>query len=300
VDSIHVVKADDCAPDPEQPRRYFNKKRLQELAESILEFGQREPIKVVNREALPGYVEGSPRWMINDGERRWRAIKMLELPSIRMKVISAGTSNQRFIQSVTANLGREDHTPMEYARAVDKIIQMDEFNTLNATERDRQVAALFARSTQWVYIQRRLMQLSPDIHALIEHTEDDKPRLNAQVALALMGIDSEAERSRVAKEIVDKNLGKPQASALIRSAIANHGLTPGHRGLRPSDGAVRVGRYVKKIHTHAENILGFKAPELRAYLAGRPAEREMLIFNLDEALGSLAEVKQALENIKPV
>lgn len=288
VDNTYVVNVTDVAPDPDQPRKIFNKKKLSELAESILEFGQREPIKVVDRTTLPDYKPGTARWMINDGERRWRAINLLGLKTIRMKVISAGTAGSRFIQSATANFGREGHTPMEAARAVARVLQEPEFASLGVMEAERRVAALFTRSTAWVRIQKRLMMLAPEVQDLIEGDDnDEKETLNAQVALSLLAIKDEAKRIEVAKTIVTKKLGKIGALAAIRNAQKSHGVSPGSY-MRHSEDVQRIGRFTKRIQTNADGLLELKLPDIRAYLGSRQGEKTKIVNELTAA-------KEALE-----
>lgn len=99
-------------PDPEQPRRTFDKEKLQSLSDNIKVHGILQPITV-----QPANDEG--KHLIIMGERRWRAAKLAGLKSIPALVKEA-TSQLRAIQ-VTENVQRAELTTMEIAMAVEQM-----------------------------------------------------------------------------------------------------------------------------------------------------------------------------------
>lgn len=95
----------DVEPDPDQPRKEFDEDKIVELAESIAATGIRSPVSVRPHPTKPG------KWMLNFGERRYRAAQVVGLDVIPAFV--DGTSDT--YAQVIENLQREDLTPMELA-----------------------------------------------------------------------------------------------------------------------------------------------------------------------------------------
>ena len=97
---------------PNQPRKLFSQPEIEELAASIAQNGQLQPIKVV-----PRAQQGGPgKYMIVLGERRWRAHQHLGLATIQATV-SEMTDDQVADAAIVENLQRKDITPLEEARA---------------------------------------------------------------------------------------------------------------------------------------------------------------------------------------
>ena len=68
-----IVKITKIEPNREQPRKVFNEDALQELADSIKQFGIIQPIMVQDRK---------DHYEIIAGERRWRAAKLAGLKEV--------------------------------------------------------------------------------------------------------------------------------------------------------------------------------------------------------------------------
>ena len=92
----------DIRPMEGQPRKFFDEKDLESLAESMT-IGQEQPVQVIR---IVGAIE-RPRFELIDGERRWRAARLRGLMLDAVETTS-GTAIQRFEKSVRANL----HTPL--------------------------------------------------------------------------------------------------------------------------------------------------------------------------------------------
>src|SRR5215469_11808432 len=98
----------EIAPNPWQPRRIFNEAKLSELAESIREVGQVQPIVV--RRVESGY-------QIVAGERRWRAHKVLGLDSINAVVADCSDSDMAVLAMVE-NVSRDDLSDYEISLSI--------------------------------------------------------------------------------------------------------------------------------------------------------------------------------------
>lgn len=98
----------EIAPNPWQPRRIFNEAKLSELAESIREVGQVQPIVV--RRVESGY-------QIVAGERRWRAHKVLGLDTIKAVVADCSDSDMAVLAMVE-NVSRDDLSDYEISLSI--------------------------------------------------------------------------------------------------------------------------------------------------------------------------------------
>jgi len=100
-------------PNPGQPRKFFPKEALEELALSIQEQGLIEPLIVVPR---------GEKFMLVAGERRWRACQMLGLEKVPVRVIEAD-DRQVAELALVENLQRQDLNPLEEARAFQNMLE---------------------------------------------------------------------------------------------------------------------------------------------------------------------------------
>ena len=100
-------------PRKEQPREYFDEAALQELSESIAQFGLIQPI--VARKLDTGY------YQIIAGERRWRASRMAGLKEVPVRIIEADDRRTAEL-ALVENLQREDLNPIEEAKGYKTLI----------------------------------------------------------------------------------------------------------------------------------------------------------------------------------
>jgi ParB/RepB/Spo0J family partition protein len=107
-----VMAIESIFPNPDQPRKEFSQRRLEELAQSIKESGLMEPIVVTRRGA---------RYMIIAGERRFRACKLAGLTEVPVREIEA--DDQKVAElALLENLQREDLNLIEEAQAYEDLL----------------------------------------------------------------------------------------------------------------------------------------------------------------------------------
>ncbi|MEJ2672945.1 MAG: ParB/RepB/Spo0J family partition protein, partial [Deltaproteobacteria bacterium] len=94
-------------PNPSQPRKFFPREALEELALSIKEQGLIEPLVVAPREG---------KFMLIAGERRWRACQMAGIEKVPVRILQAD-DRQIAEMALVENIQRQDLTPLEEARA---------------------------------------------------------------------------------------------------------------------------------------------------------------------------------------
>lgn len=108
------IKLTELFPNPDQPRKHFCRKSLEELSESIKKNGLLEPIVATRRNG---------RYMIVAGERRYRACKLAELKNTLVHVIEADDKKVAEL-ALLENLQREDLNLIEEALGYKKLMDM--------------------------------------------------------------------------------------------------------------------------------------------------------------------------------
>ena len=147
------IPIDHIIPNPEQPRTSFDQTKLQELADSILANGLINPITVERAGDI---------YILEDGERRWRACQIAGLETIQAVVKPPRDSNKatdRLTKALVANLQREDMNPIDEAKAYQRLMEIH--GAQNKVARQVGVSAL--RVSNRLY----LLDLDPPIQELI-------------------------------------------------------------------------------------------------------------------------------------
>ncbi|MEU4891002.1 ParB/RepB/Spo0J family partition protein [Streptomyces sp. NPDC044780] len=105
------LKIDEIAPNPEQPRKFFDEEKHKELKGSIEENGLLQPVVVrpVEGAATP--------YMLIAGERRWRACKAIGKAVIPANILKDTDDETAYVLGIAENVGRENMTIMEEAGA---------------------------------------------------------------------------------------------------------------------------------------------------------------------------------------
>ena len=190
-----VVKITKVEPNREQPRKNFDEDSLQELADSIKQFGLLQPILVQDRK---DYYE------IIAGERRWRAAKLAGLKEI--PVIIKNYSAQEIVEiSLIENIQREDLNPIEEALAYKRLLT--EFNL-----KQDEVAERVAKSRVAVTNSIRLLKLSPEVQQMLI---DDM--ISTGHARALLAIEDSAQQYTIAQKIFDEKLSVREVEKLVKN-----------------------------------------------------------------------------------
>ena len=186
-EAVITIPLNKIKPNRFQPRKKFDKEKLQELADSIKKHGLAQPILVANS-IVPGEYE------IIAGERRYRASKLAGNKDIRAIVKPAADDKQRFDIALIENLQREDLDPVEEAKAFKRLIE--EFKH---THED--VAEIVGKERSVISNALRLLNLPEDIQSLI--TEG---RISAGHGRMLAGLETEAQIRSLADQILNEKL----------------------------------------------------------------------------------------------
>lgn len=112
ISKIRELSIEEIFPNPDQPRKDFDKDKLDELAMSIKEYGIIEPIIVTPRDG---------RYMIIAGERRFRASKIAGLPKV-LSLVKGADDDLVEELALLENIQREDLNIIEEARAYQSLL----------------------------------------------------------------------------------------------------------------------------------------------------------------------------------
>ncbi len=192
-----TLRIADIEPRSDQPRKMFEHESLEQLAESIGQFGVLQPIIVRESKLLAGTYE------IVAGERRWRASKMAGLSEIPA-VILEGDDLKAAQIAVIENIQREDLNPVEEAMAYDLLIER-----YGLTQ--EQVAKQVGKNRATVANALRLLELPEDVLALLKNGD-----LSAGHARALLGLKNEEQMAPLAQRIIEKGLSVRDVEKTVR------------------------------------------------------------------------------------
>ena len=181
-------------PNRDQPRKYFDDNAIEELADSVRQFGIIQPLLVQKKD---GYYE------IIAGERRWRAAQKAGLKEV--PVIIKTFSNQEAVEvSLIENIQREDLNPIEEAKAYDRLVR--EYGLSQEA-----VAGRVSKSRSSVANSMRLLKLNPEVQSKVETGE-----LSEGHARAILGVADEKLQTLIAETVIKENLSVRQTEKLVR------------------------------------------------------------------------------------
>lgn len=182
-------------PNPYQPREYFDRGALEELADSIKQYGVLEPLIV---SAKPG-----GRYELIAGERRLRASKLAGLKSVPV-VLRTATDQEKLELAIVENLMRENLNAMEEAEGY-----RDLMDTFHLTQ--EQVATKIGKSRETVANAVRLLNLASEMQQAIRDG-----RITAGHARALLAIADKAARQRLFEHMLLNKMNVRAAEAAAR------------------------------------------------------------------------------------
>jgi ParB family chromosome partitioning protein len=193
-----------------QPRREIHREALGELAASIKANGVIQPIIV---RPLKTSVAGAPQYEIVAGERRWQAAQLAGLTDIPT-IVRELSEAQAVAVALIENIQREDLTPAEEARALKRLVE--EFALTH-----QEAADSVGRSRASVSNLIRLLDLPAEVVALI-----DAKRISMGHARALLGLEDDAQRVRLGRQVAERGLSVRETENLVRKALKGEGGAP--------------------------------------------------------------------------
>ena len=193
---VQMAPIESLKPNPDQPRKIFDREDLEELAASIRDKGVLQPILVRTHPKEDGV------WQIIAGERRWRAAQMARLTEAPI-IVKEMDDVAVFEVAIIENVQRADLNPLEEADAYRML--MERFGRTQDA-----VAGVVGKSRSHVANTLRLLQLPEEV---LQHVRTGK--LSAGHARALI---TAPDPAALADQIVAEGLNVRQAEALARRA----------------------------------------------------------------------------------
>ncbi|QKY71755.1 ParB/RepB/Spo0J family partition protein [Lentibacillus sp. CBA3610] len=192
-DVIQEVPVNECRPNPYQPRKTFHADAIEELKDSILEYGIVQPLIV--RKSIKGYE-------IVVGERRFRAAKEAELETMPA-VVKDLTDEKMMEVALLENLQREDLTAIEEAHAYQNLM-----NELGVTQDE--LSRRLGKSRSHIANIVRLLSLPDQVVAYINNGE-----LSMGHGRALLGVKDKDKVIPLVNKIRNEKLNVRQVEQLI-------------------------------------------------------------------------------------
>lgn len=238
---VHAIE-----PSPYQARREITPEQLSELAESIRSEGLLQPIVVR---------KNGDKFQLIAGERRWRAFQQLKIKVIPARIVEASNASSAAL-GLIENLQREGLNPIEEAHGYASLIRDFDLTQETAAERVGKGRASVANAL-------RLLSLDSELQGFVA-----KNLLSVGHAKVLLGVEDPAQRSLLARRVIEEGLSVRATEKLTQSAKAAAGAAPARAAARPGLSAkdtATVSGIERKLTSH----LGARVAVLHSPKKGR-------------------------------
>ncbi len=192
------LRLSEIEPNRTQPRRNFDEDALQELADSIQQYGVIQPIVVQKK---------GKRYEIIAGERRWRAARkagLLEVPVI----VKEFAPEDIFAIALIENIQRQDLNPIEEAQAYSRLIQEHHLKQDELAEKVAKNRVTITNSMRLLKLDERVQQM------LIDNM------LTGGHARALLSVSNKDEQHTLALRVFDEKLSVRETESLVKKFLA--------------------------------------------------------------------------------
>ena len=208
---VQKLKLIEVEPNRDQPRRNFDEEAIEDLSNSIKEYGVIQPIIVTKQDNY---------YKIVAGERRWRASKKAGLTEIPAIVRDYDEQRNNEI-ALIENIQREDLNPMDEASSISNIIKLRGYT-------QEEFANKFGKSRTYVTNLLGLLKLPDDVKRLVE-----KKAISMSHARVLSKIDDEEKVNELAKKIVTEDMSVRDLERLsqdVKSDVIVKGTSSSKKG----------------------------------------------------------------------
>ncbi len=228
---VKIIKITQIEPNKAQPRSDFDQEKIEELAESIKEYGLIQPIVVkLNKNGF---------YTIIAGERRWRASRLAGLKEIPAVIKDVSEQTEKEI-TLIENIQRENLNALEEAAGIKEL--MDEYGLTQ-----EEAAKKIGRSRSAVANILRLLNLPEEIKTLLK-----EEKLSQGHARALLSLENNILAQEVAKKVIAQEMSVRQLESYISS------LTKTKKEKRPSKEEIEIARHIKVLEESLSSELGTK------------------------------------------
>lgn len=192
-----LIGINEIEPNKSQPRKNFDEDSLQELADSIKQYGIIQPLILQKKET---YYE------IIAGERRWRAARLAGLKKV--PAIIRNYSDKEAVEiSIIENIQREDLNPIEEAMAYQRLIQEFKLKQDEVAERVSKSRTAITNSMRLLKLDERVQQMLIDDIISSGHGR------------ALLAIEDKNIQYTLAMQILDEKLSVRETEKLVKKIL---------------------------------------------------------------------------------
>ncbi|MDO5145643.1 MAG: ParB/RepB/Spo0J family partition protein [Eubacteriales bacterium] len=181
-------------PNRNQPRKQFDEDAIEELSESIKQFGVIQPLIVKKKDDF---------YEIIAGERRWRASKKAGLKTVPV-IVKEYDEKEILKISLIENLQRENLNPIEEAKAYQQLQQ--EYNL-----KQDEIAMSVSKSRTAITNTMRLLKLDERVQKMIIDN-----RITSGHGRTLISIEDRELQCEIAEKIMDEGLSVREAERLVK------------------------------------------------------------------------------------
>lgn len=190
------IRLSKIEPNREQPRKDFNEEQLNELADSIRQYGVLQPLLVQRKGDI---------FEIIAGERRWRAAKLAGLKEVPV-VIREYTEQQAVEIALIENVQREDLNPIEEAIAYQRL--MKEFHL-----KQEEIAERVSKNRSTITNSMRLLNLAQEVQQMLIDNQ-----ISSGHARALLSLEDKELQIELAKRIVREQMSVRDVEKAVKQA----------------------------------------------------------------------------------
>jgi ParB/RepB/Spo0J family partition protein len=278
-DRVEEVGVDEIVPDPTQPREYFDRTELHSTANSMEEESQ--VVAIIVR-PLTTPVAGK-KYMIVDGERRWRSAQLVGLKTLLVIVRCNLDDRKAFRHAVVANFNKVGHTTGECLKVIKRLLA--DGCTVAET------CKLCGKSASWYYKLIAYEKLHPDLMKLIDPPTERKHRLPGGIAKNLAYLPLDAQLPAYHRILQEPSRG---ARTALSAEIALPYVGESNRN-KPSDHLRSLERFIlalrganKRSFAHVESAVG------ALFNTKSPEQIEVLLQTIEETIGHLSFLRQMI------
>lgn len=251
-------------PNRDQPRKYFDDAAIEELADSIRQFGIIQPLLVQKTDDY---------YQIIAGERRWRAAARAGLKEV--PVIIRTFSNQEAVEvALIENIQREDLNPIEEAKAYRRLVTEYHLS-------QEEVASRVSKSRSAVTNSMRLLKLEDNIQTMVE-----TGALSEGHARAILPLPSGEMQKAVAEQIVKDGLSVRQTEKAVRELL-NTGKSSKSRKQPDEQDEILAGL--------SEQIRYALDTKVQIRQSGKSRGKIEIEYSSDEELNRICELLRSLK-----
>jgi len=226
----YKIRLSRIEPNREQPRKDFNEEQLNELAESIRQYGVLQPLLVQKKGDM---------YEIIAGERRWRAAKIAGLKEI--PVVVREYSQQQAVEiALIENVQREDLNPIEEAQAYQRLMQ--EFHL-----KQEEIAERVSKNRSTITNSMRLLNLVPEVQQMLVNNQ-----ISSGHARALLSIENEKAQIQLAQRIVQEQMSVRE----VEKAVKLLGKKPKEKKKKQEDEALEL--IFRSLEERMKTVMGTK------------------------------------------